>query len=271
MPAIQASQLAQMAKMNFKANAIVLPERFQGFTSQAPFDASDQKAPDASALFGSASTLRYHVDTARTIGQGFEALIDACADTIARGHAQWQAAAKFVGVLINGPVGMIVPGTLIGPPSMSGPMLAASANVAGRQPMFLQYVQSIAGAIGTAFLVWQSGYMGTLMYPSGAACSITMAPAPNLPMPLAAGASPAGDAMMTPGTLAGLMLGMHGAPGNHAQPLFMAFAQAFSVAFTQWKTTTQILNVTGVGGFAPPPPAPPGPVAMAIGAGGVLQ
>ena len=233
MPAIQAQQLAQMAKMNFKANAILLPEQFQGFTDQAPFGPKDQKVPDAAALFVAASTLNYHVDTAKTIGKGVEDLFDVCADTIAKGNQNWMSTAKFVGVLINGPVGLVLPGNLVAGPFMSGPMLLATANVAGKQPMFIKYVQSITGAIGTAFMGWQMGVMGTLVFPGGAACSVTMPPSPSIPVPLAALPSPAGEVMMSPGVLFGLMMAMHGVPGNHTIKIFQAFAQGFLVDFVQ--------------------------------------
>lgn len=271
MPAIQAQQLAQMAKMNFKANAILLPEQFQGFTDQAPFGAKDQKVPDAAAMFVSASTLNYHVDTAKMIGKGVEDLFDVCADTIAKANQNWMSSAKFVGVLINGPAGLVLPGNLVAGPFMSGPMLLATANVSGKQPTFIKYVQSISGAIGTAFMAWQMGVMGMLVFPGGAACSVTMPPSPNVPMPLVALPSPPGEAMMNPAALFGLMMAMHGIPGNHTIQIFQAFSQAFATVFTQWKATTQVMNVTGVGGVAPPPPAPPAPVVAAVGVGGMLQ
>lgn len=270
MPAIQGSQLAQTAKMLFKTKAIRLPQNFQGLPPQAPFGAQDQKVPDAAALFVAASTLGYHVDTATTIGKNVEELIDACSKAIGNAFAQFQSAAKFVGVLINGPVGIATPGTLTAPPVMSGPMIFSQVNVAGKQPTFIQYARSITFAIGTAFEVWRLGYLVTLPFPGGAACSVTMPPSPNAPVPVAAGSSP-GDAMMSAGALKGLMVANHGMLGNHALDIFDAMAQAFSMLFLQWKSTTMITSVMGAGGVAPPPPAPPAPVVAAVGNGGMLS
>ncbi len=269
MPAIQASQLKQLAKLNFQSKGITLPSEFNGLPSNHPFKGSDQKAPDPMALFIPPSTLSYHVDSSKSVSKDISDLIDACSDSIGMGFMQWQSAAKFVGVLINGPVGMATPGSIVGPPSMSGPLLLASTNIAGKQPTFIKYVASITSAIGTAFQAWQIGYMATLPFPGGAVCSCTMVPSPNIPMPVAAGSSP-GDAMMTAGALKGLMLANHGMPGNHTMDIFDAVSQAFAMLFTAWKGTTMITNILGAGGVAPPPPSPPGPVAAAIGFGGML-
>lgn len=263
------SQMATLAKQFFKANAIVLPERFSGFGPQAPFTASDQTVPDPAALFQAASTLNYHVDTQKAISKHVEDLIDAVCKGVGAAFRTWQASAKFVNVLINGPLGMGPPSCLVGPP-MSGPVLMAQVNVAGRQPTFIRYVQSITGALGMGLTAWQLGFMVQLPYPSGAVQSVTMVPAPNVPVPLAAGSSP-GDAMLQAGTLKGMMVALHGPLGNHALQIFDAMAQAFAITFTTWKATTMIQQVMGAGGVAPPPPSPPGPVAMAIGVGGMLQ
>ncbi len=270
MPAIQGSQLAQTAKMLFKAKAIRLPLNFQGLPPQAPFGAQDQKAPNPAALFVAASNLNYHVDTANSISKNVEELIDACSTAIGNAFSQFQSAAKFAGVLINGPVGTAFPGTLVAPPVMSGPMIFSQVNVAGKQPTFIQYARSITFAIGTAFETWRMGYLVTLPFPGGAVCSVTMPPSPNVPVPIAAGASP-GDAMMSAGALKGLMIANHGMLGNHALDIFDAMAQAFSMLFLQWKGTTMITNVMGAGGVAPPPPAPPAPVVAAVGNGGMLS
>ena len=269
MPAIQAKALAQLAKTNFKAKAIQLPSGFKGFTDQAPFTTADQKAPDPMDLFMPPSTLNYHVDTSRVVGRNVEDLIDACADAIGNGMSQWQSGAKFAGVIINGPVGMAIPGSLMAPPTMTGPVLFSMVNVAGRQPSFIKYAQSITFAIGTAFQVWQTGYMAMLTFPGGSACSVTMVPSPSIPLPVVAGFSP-GDAMMSAAALKGLMLANHGFPGNHALDIFDAFAQAFATLFLAWKGSTLITAVMGAGGVAPPPPAPPAPVVMAVGNMGSL-
>lgn len=269
MAQFNANQMATMAKQLFKANSIVLPERFSGFTQQAPFTAADQKVPNPMALFNSASTLSYHVDTQKVIAKGVEELIDAVCDGVGKAFQTWQSSAKLVGVLINGPVGMGLPSCLVAPP-MLPPILMAQVNVAGKQPTFIKYVQSITTALGTGLAAWQLGFMVQLPFPGGAVCSVTMPPSPNIPMPLAAGNSP-GEMMLSPMALKGLMLAVHGPPGNHAIQIFDAVATAFNTTFMAWKGTTMIQQVMGAGGVAPPPPAPPAPVVMAVGMGGMLQ
>jgi len=270
MPQFQAGLMADMAKQLFKANAVMLPANFAGFGPQAPFGSKDQKSMNPAALFLSASTLSYHVDTQRVISKGVEELIDAVCDGIGQAFGNFQSSAKFVGILINGPVGMALPGALLAAPTMMGPALLGRVNVAGKQPTFIKYAQSITFAIGTAFTVWQTGFACVLTYPSAAACVATMIPAPNIPLPVAAGFSP-GDAMLTPGTLMGLMLANHGMPGAHTLQVFDAMAKAFCTQFMQWKGTTMIQNVMGMGGVAPVPPVPPAPVVMATGMVGMLQ
>lgn len=270
MAQFQAGQVANVAKQLFKANAICLPQRFSGFGPQAPFGAQDQKVPDAAALFRSASTLSYHVDTHTAISKNVEELIDAVCDGIGQAFGNFQSSAKFVGVLINGPVGMALPGSMVAALTMMGPALFGRVKMHGKQPSFIQYVRSITFAIGTAFTAWHTGYSCVLSYPSGAACVATMVPSPNIPLPVAAGFSP-GDALMTPAVLKGLMLANHGVPGNHTLQIFDAIANAFCMQFMQWKGTTMIQNVTGMGGVAPVPPLPPAPVVMATGLGGMLQ
>lgn len=271
MPALQGSLLAQTAKTLFKAKGITLPTEFSGLPPQAPFTADDQKTPDPGALFVSASTLKYHVDTASAISRHVSELIDVCSDAVGQGFAKWQAAAMFTGIIINGPLGMGPPGCLVGPPAMTGPALFALAGprLAGRQPSFIRHVRSILFAIGSGFQAWQTGYTVTLTFPGGAVCSVTMPPSPNIPVPVASGASP-GDAMMTKASLKGMMVANHGVLGNHTADIFDAVSESFANLFTTWKGSTMIANVIGAGGAAPPPPSPPGPVAGAIGMGGRL-
>ncbi|MBM4396918.1 MAG: hypothetical protein FJ087_14670 [Deltaproteobacteria bacterium] len=259
-----------MSKTNFKSKAIKLPLDFNGLPPEHPFTGKDQKAPDAAALFVAPSTLGLHVDTTKTIGGQVEGLIDACADAVGQAFQQWQAGLKFAGVIINGPVGMAIPGGLIGVP-LSGLIQGPTAGkCAGKQPSFVQHARAITNAIGTAMSAWQSTYMVTLTFPGGAICSTTMVPSPCTPMPVAAGSSPAGDAMLQPGALKGLMLANHGKPGNHTLDIYDAVAQAFCTIFTQWKAATQITGIMGAGGVAAVPPLPPTPVVMAIGNGGAV-
>lgn len=272
MPAIQGSMLGQTAKNLLRSKNIKLPLNYKGLPDQAPFDQSDQNYPSpewATWLFKPSSTLKYHVNTAKMISKGFDEFITNVCDGIGKAFAQWQSGAMFTNVIINASFGIAVPGSMVAPPAMTGPMIFSQINVAGKQPSFIRHAMSVANAIGTAFQAWQTGYFATLTFPGGVLCSVSMVPSPNIPIPVAAGTS-IGDPMMTKGSLYGLMLGNHGMPGNHTQAVYDAIAGAFSMLFTQWKATTTISNIMGAGGVAPPPPAPPGPVALALGNGGKL-
>ena len=272
MPAIQGSMLGQTAKNLFRSKGIKLPSNYQGLPDQAPFDQSDQIYPSpewATWLFQPVSTLKYHVNTAKTIGKNFDDFITAVSDGIGKAFGQWQSGAMFANVIINAGIGIAAPGSLVAPPMMSGPMIFSQINVIGKQPDFVHHALSVSNAIGSAFQAWQTGYMVNLMFPGGMVCSVTMPPSPNIPVPVVAGSS-IGDPMMTKGSLYGLMLMNHGMPGNHTKAVFDAIAGAFATMFTQWKASTMVSNIIGAGGVAPPPPSPPGPVAMALGNGGKL-
>ncbi|HLF06111.1 MAG TPA: hypothetical protein VI893_02860, partial [Thermoplasmata archaeon] len=65
----------------------------------------------------------------------------------------------------------------------------------------------------------------------------------------------------------------YGAHPKHPEltkAVFDSFAGALAQTFTAWKAGTMITQLVGVGGVAPSPPLPPGPVAGAIGSGGTL-
>lgn len=272
MPAIQGSLLGQTAKNLFRSKGIKLPLNYKGLPKQAPFDQSDQNYPSpewATWLFKPSSTLKYHVNSAKTISKGFDEFITNVCDGIGKAFGQWQSGAMFANVLINAGAGIATPGSLVAPPMMSGPMVFSQINVVGKQPDFIRHAMSVANAIGSAFQAWQTGYFLNLMFPGGMVCSTTMIPSPNIPVPVVAGSS-VGDPMMTKGSLYGLMLSNHGMAGNHTNEVFDSIAGAFAMMFTQWKATTMVSNIIGAGGVAPPPPSPPGPVAMALGNGGKL-
>ena len=272
MPAIQATMLKELAKNTFRMKGIILPLDFKGLPPQAPFDGKDQIMPSpewAMWLFKPASTLKYHVNTAKTISSQFEDFIDNVMDGLARAFAQWQSAAMFTGVIINGGAGIAPPGSLISAMPLTGPFILSQINLSGKSPSYIRHATSVANAIGTAFTAWQTGYSVNLMFPGGMVCSVTMPPSPNIPLPVVAGVS-VGDMMMTKASLFGLMVANHGVLGNHTKELFDSIATAFSTLFMQWKATTMITNIMGAGGVAPPPPSPPGPVVMAIGNGGKL-
>jgi hypothetical protein len=174
--------------------------------------------------------------------------------------------ATVVGVVVNGPTGMLLPGNVIGPPV--GPLILASAPMNTLQEM--KYSNAIANAFGMLWLAWHMGLMGTLAYPPLAAVPSPVAPpTPNVPMPLIAFTS-VGEAGLSPGSLKGLMFANLADPqALHAPDLFDSISQAFNTVFLTFKSTTIMKNVMGTGSvpsFAPPF-SPAGPVVGGTGIG----
>jgi hypothetical protein len=161
---MQAMQLKMLAKAAFKANAIQLPVNWQQPTGEAGKQYVDAckpeerfAPPDPLRVFGPASVNKYHVDTAKKIGKQFEDYIDGICDAIAGAQGQWQTAATFVGVTINGPVAAA--GQIVGPPLT--PLILAQGPKS--TPMQLKYTNAIATQIGTAWLTWSAGTLWAAM------------------------------------------------------------------------------------------------------------
>jgi len=263
MPAPQKSQLAEMAKLNFKAKAIGLPVKWStpgGEQYTKAFSPSELvNPPDAASVFLAKSPNKYHVQTQKEIGKGFADFIDKISGAICDAIDKWMKLTSIAGMVITGPVGMVLPGNVVGPPLM--PFILASAPV--NTPQLMKYSNAVAQAISTAWQTWQIGLMGQLMYPPFAAFPGPMAPpTPCVPMPLISFSSP-GESMLSPATLKAQMIANLGDPeALHHQELFEAVAQAFNTTFTLFKATTLVQNVLGTGPiptFAPPF-VPVGPV-----------
>jgi hypothetical protein len=265
MPAPQKAQLAEPAKLLFKSKAIGLPMGWSDPTgNQYPdaFAVSERVTPpDPASIFLAKSPNKYHVDTQKEVGKGFADFIDGISDAIAIAIRQWMMMTSVAGMIINGPVGVVAPGNVVGPPL--SPLIMMSAP--RKTPQLLKYSQAVAQAVGTAWQTWQAGLTGQLMYPPFAAFPGPMAPPmPNVPMPLIAFSSP-GEAMLSPSSLKGMMIANLGDPDAlHHQELFDAIAQSFNLAFQIFKASTLFQNVLGTGPiptFAPPF-VPVGPVVM---------
>lgn len=276
MPAPQKAMLAQLAKLNFSGMQIALPTEWKapGEQFSDAFAPSELVAPPnpPTNLFHEPTLNKYHVDTAKDIGKAFEDYIDGICDGICDGIDKWLKMATVVGVIINGPVGVVAPGNVQGPPL--GPLILAKAPM--NTPQESKYSNAIANAFGTLWQAWHLGIAGTLMYPAFAAFPGPVAPpTPNVPMPLIALPS-GGEAGLSPNSLKGLMQTNLADPeALHAPELFDALAKAFSVVFQIFKASTLVQNVLGTGPiptFAPPF-VPVGPVVMGTGNGapGCLQ
>jgi hypothetical protein len=270
MPAPQKSMLYNAAKTNFSAKQIPLPTDWEQPNEQFPdaFPASELSvAPNSPTnLFRDATLNKNHVDTAKQIGDKLDAYIEGMCGAICSGIDNWMKVAAVTGVVINGPVGVLPPGGVVGPPLNALIMATAPKST----PQETKYSNAIANALGTLWQAWHMGITGTLAYPAFAAVPSPVAPpAPNVPMPLIALPSP-GEAGLAPASLKGLMLTNLADPSAlHASDLFDAIAQAFYTVFQTFKSSTMVQNVLGTGPvptFAPPL-VPVGPVVMGVGNG----
>jgi len=270
MPAPNATLFSQLAKMNFCAKQIKLPMDWEdkGEQYDDAFNASEKKvAPNSpTTLFREATLNKFHADAAKEMSQAFEKYIDGICSAISTGITQWLGQASITGAIVNGPVGMMTPGNVIGPPL--APLILSTAPKTS--PQETKFSNAIANALGTAWQSWHSGLTGQLMYPAFAAFPGPIAPpTPNVPLPLIAYASP-GEAALSPSTLKSAMEANLGDPqALHAADLFDAIATAFNSVFIIFKTSTQVKLVLGTGPiptFAPPF-VPVGPVVGGIGTG----
>jgi len=263
MPAPQKSMLAQLAKMNFMSMGIQLPIDWSQPGEQYPdaFQPSEKMVTPNSPinLFREATLNKYHVDSANKIGKQYEDYIDGITGAICDSIDKWMKMTVIAGVIITGPVGILLPGCVVGPPLT--PLILATAPKNTQQEIL--YSNAIANAFGTLWLPWHMGLMGTLMYPPFAAFAGPMAPPmPNVPIPLAALSSP-GESGLSPNTLKSTMEGFLADPkALHAKELFEAIAKGFNTVFQIFKASTMAQNVLGMGpipSFAPPV-VPVGPV-----------
>ena len=194
-----------------------------------------------------------------TSAEQFKAYIEGITGAISDGIDKWMKMAMITTVIINGPVGMLLPGGVVGPPLM--PLIMATAPKT--TPMEIRYSTAIANAMGQQWQIWCMGLMGTLMYPAFAAFPGPMAPpTPNIPLALIALSSP-GEAGLSPDALKGMMTVFLADPqANHALDLFDALSKGFNTIFQTFKMSTMVQNVMGMGPiptFAPPV-VPVGPV-----------
>lgn len=268
MPAPQKAQLAQLTKLLFTTKMVGLPTDWKPPGKQYPdaFQKGELAVPPnpPNNLFREVSLNQYHVDTAKKIGKAFEDYIDGICDGICDGIDQWMKLTAFAGVIINGPVGVVTPGMVQGPPL--APLILNKAPMNTDQER--KYSNAIANALGTLWQAWHMSIAGVLQYPAFAAFPGPMAPpTPNVPIPLVALPS-AGEAGLAPQPVKGLMFTNLADPkALHAPELFEALATAFNVVFQTFKLSTTVNNVMGTGPiptFAPPF-VPVGPVVGGIG------
>jgi len=265
MPAPQKNLFSQLAKMNFMLRGIKLPIDWSDLGAQysdAFQTAEKMVAPNTPMnLFREVSLNKYHVDSAKDIGEKFEEYIDGICGAICDAIDMWMKMTMIGGAIINGPVCNVLPGGVTGPPLLSFITGFAPKST----PMEMKYSNAIANAFSTLWQTWHMGLIGILMYPAFAAFPAPMAPpTPNIPIPLITFSSP-GEAGLSPSSLKGMMVANLGDPkAQHASDLFDAISKAFSNVFQIFKASTLIQNVLGMGPVPiyAPPFVPAGPVIM---------
>jgi len=178
MPAPDKDLFTQLAQSNFAGLGIELPADWEEPGSQFPdaFAASEISASPVAPtnLFQQATLNQYHVDSATDIGELLATYLEGICGATCDGIDQWMSAASIATVIIAGPVGTLTPGGVVGPPLM--PLIMASAPTETEAE--LNYSTAIADAVSTGWQAWQTGLMGTLMYPA-------LLPSPaQLPHPL---------------------------------------------------------------------------------------
>ena len=270
MPAPQSSMYKQLARQLFIANAIRLPVSWSQPNDQFSdaFDPSERiKAPNSPTnLFREATLNKYHVDAAKQVSDQFGEFIDGTCDAICSAISNWFTTVTIQGVIINAVVGILTPGGVVGPPLT--PLIMAQAPK--KTPQQLKYSNVIATVFGNAWLQWQMGITGQLMYPAFAAVPSPVAPPmPNVPMQLIALPSP-GEVALQGAAMKGLMIAQLADPqAPHSAELFDAICNGFTTPFNIMKASTMVTNVLGTGPvptFAPPF-VPVGPVIGGIGTG----
>ncbi len=264
MPAPQNNAFFGQAKAKFIARGIDLPTEWEPMGEQFPkaFDPLEiavlPNPPDT--LFKEVSLNQYHVQTANTMGKGVEKYINGICGAVCGAIDKWMKMASIAGVIINGPVGNLSPGNVLGPPLM--PLILSTAPQ--KTPQERKYSHAIAKALANLWQPWHLGLNGVLMFPPFAAFPGPVAPpTPNVPLPLMA-LSSGGENGLSPASLKKAMeANLADSKALHASDLFDALAKAFNTVFQTFKTTILVKNVMGTGPvptFAPPV-VPAGPVA----------
>lgn len=259
MPAPAASTMKELARQKFMSFKIVVPTGWkepQGEAAQqyamAFQDHEKVTEPGSPPLFVPASLNKLHTDAQKMMIATYGGFIDGICTAICAAWSQWQAAAKLVGVIINGPTAS--GGNIVGPPLT--PLILASAP---KNP----FSHAVAQTLGPAWLAFTASVKVPALkwYPAFAACPTPVAPpTPNIPMPFAAlTQSPA--PLMAAVTKGQMVAHLANPNAPHHQPLFESIAYAFEQSYNQWKTATMVTNVLGTG----PAPSTGGPVAGGVG------
>ena len=269
MPPLNSGFMAQMAKMKFLANGIKLPMDWKDMGTQykdafKPEEvAVSPNSPLPPFLFREVSVNKYHVETAKTIGEKFAKFIDHICQAICYSIDMWRLQAKFKDIKIMAVCAIGPPGCLDGPGI--GSNIKNAPMMAGGTDQEKKYAAAVADALEKKWKNWQDKVIvpGLPWYPAFAAFPGPMAPPmPNIPMPLITCPSPMMSELQPPSLKQAMIDSLGEKDALHHKELFDAIATGFSLAFLMWLPMQQIMNVMGKGPiptFAPPF-VPVGPV-----------
>jgi hypothetical protein len=274
MPAPQAQQMQQLARLKFTSFQIKVPERWRDPTGdpQAKHFADaftpEEKAatPGAPPLFLPATLNKFHVDSQKMHIDKIGKFIDDICSAICSAWSQWQSMATMTGVMINGPTASA--GQIVGPPWQPLIMMQAPKTTQN----LLKYSNVIAKVISEGWMQFTGTVKvpGLPWYPAFTALPSPVAPpTPNVPVPFAALTQvPMSISCMGPMGLKQRMIMELGDPNAPYHPqLFEAISDAFEKCYNIWKVSTMVTNVLGTGPvptFAPPY-VPAGPVVGGVG------
>jgi hypothetical protein len=271
MPAPQAAQMQQLARLKFTSFNIKVPQNWQqpsGDPAAKHYNDAfkpEEKttAPGAPPLFQPASMNKYHTDAQKMHIDKVGKFIDGICSAICSAWSTWQSAATMVGVVIAGPTASV--GQVVGPPWT--PLIMAQGPK--ETPMLLKYTNAVANVLGPAWLAYTATIKvpGMPWYPAFAALPSPIAPpTPNIPCPVIALTQVTAPIM--PDVMKGQMIGMLADPmAPFHDKLFEAICDAFDKCFKIWQASTMVTNVLGTGPvptFAPPY-VPVGPVVGGVG------
>lgn len=273
MPAPQAAMLSNLAKLAFKAKDIKLPTNWEEQGDQYPdaFEPGERSVPPSPPmnLFREETLNKYHVDTAKTIGEDYAAYIDGICDAICNAISLWMVQAQFKDIKIFAVSAIGTPGCVTGP-ELEAVIFGAGPKSGQKET---DYTTAVSKAFSKQWKEWQDKIMcpGLPMYPAFAAFPAPQAPPmPNVPFPLIAFPSSKMSALMQADLKDAMVKELEDIVGGelteenaiHAAELFDAIAQAFSVVFPIFLSSTMVTLVMGQGPiptFAPPY-VPVGPV-----------
>src|ERR1700689_2739032 len=139
MPAPQATQMQQLARLKFTSFNLKVPPNWKApqgdphadHFSRAFKPADKSTAPGSPPLFQPATMNKYHTDSQKMLIAKFGAFIDGTCSAICSAWGQWQSLATLTNVMIAGPVA--TGGQIVGPPLL--PMILPSAPMGSPQEL----------------------------------------------------------------------------------------------------------------------------------------